>query len=73
MLVPKEIITFSDYDEAPNLTKNLIIFKECFYRSLSRNNFRKYLREEYDTNDKLVFYEELSFGLSYDADYNPIY
>lgn len=73
LLISKEIITFSDYDDANNLTKNLIIFEECFFRSLSRNNFRKYSREEYDTNNKIVYCREISFDLLYDEDDNPIY
>jgi hypothetical protein len=36
---------FEDYDSAPNPTKHLIIFDEIYYRSLSRNNFRKYSYE----------------------------
>lgn len=36
---------FSDYDQAPNPTKRLIIFDETFYRALSKNNFRKYTLE----------------------------
>jgi len=72
-LMPKETITFSDYDNVKNLTKNLRIFKECFYRSLSRNNFRKYTHEQYDTNGNIVYKHQYTFDILYDDDNNPIY
>jgi hypothetical protein len=41
-LEQKTVELFSDYDNATNPLKNLVIFEETFNRSLSKNNYRKY-------------------------------
>lgn len=38
--------TFGDYDTAVNPFQRLFMFDDTFYRSLSKNNFRKYRRQE---------------------------
>lgn len=67
-------IWFQDYDDAPNLTKDLIIFPECFYRALSTNNFMTYIHKQYRGEDSLVIRsEERHWDLQYDEKNNPIY
>jgi len=60
----KEI--FSDYDQASNPLKDLIIFEDTFYRSLSKNNFAKYQVLEYDENDVLTSEKERNWSFFYD-------
>lgn len=64
---------FLDYDNSPNLAKDLIIFQECFYRALSTNNFRKYVYKRYSSVDSiLVSTEERNWEFRY-FNNNPIY
>lgn len=55
-LQSKVVEEFSNYDSAVNPVKNLFIFEETFYRSLTHNNFRKYERKEYDVDNNLTFF-----------------
>jgi hypothetical protein len=65
---------FQDYDNSPNLVKDLIIFQECFYRALSTNNFRKYARKRYSSTDSVLFsIDERSWKFAYDGNNNLIY
>ena len=43
----KIIRTFEDYDNATNPSKRLFLLDDYFYRSLSKNNFRKYTEVQY--------------------------
>lgn len=43
----KIIRTFEDYDNSTNPFKKLQLLEECFYRSLSKNNYRKYTESKY--------------------------
>lgn len=65
---------FQEYDNSPNLTKDLIIFQECYYRALSTNNFRKYVFKRYRSSDSiLIATEERSWKFEYDENNYPIY
>lgn len=65
---------FIDYDTAPNLAKKLIIFEECYYRALSTNNFRKYIKKRYSVSDTILqSIEQRSWDLLYDENNYPIY
>ncbi len=50
----KIIETFENYDDSTNPTKNLIIFEETFYRSLSKNNYSKYKKEVFNAEGELI-------------------
>lgn len=66
--------TFSDYDTSENPIKNLIIFSETFYRSLSQNNYR-YYKKEYIYNDvnAIPNYLIRTWSFIYDSDGNIRY
>ncbi|PWB23447.1 hypothetical protein [Flavobacterium sp. HTF] len=52
--------TFEDYDNSPNPFKRLRFLEEYFYRSLSKNNFRKYTETKYyydDMNTQMLKWE----------------
>jgi len=58
---------FGNYDEAENPLKKLIIFENTFYRALSKNNYKKYDRIEYNSNNEPTGEEEHNqWNLSYD-------
>lgn len=70
----RDTIWFLDYDNSPNLAKNLNIFQECFYRSLSTNNFRKYIHKSYRVSDSMLLStEERNWKFAYDENNYPIY
>lgn len=58
---------FSEYDNAENPLKNLVIFEETFYRALSKNNFKKYERKEYDGAYELMGTSYRTWNLQYDS------
>lgn len=65
---------FLDYDNSPNLAKDLIIFQECFYRAISTNNFKKYVYKRYSSSDLILqSEEERSWEITYDENNFPIY
>lgn len=66
----KVVEEFSNYDSAANPVKNLFLFEETFYRSLTQNNFRKYERKEYDADDHLTFSSFKNWTLIYDESGN---
>lgn len=66
-LQSKTVEVFSDYDAADNPLKNLVLFEETFYRSLSRTNFRKYEIKNYDADNNPTGYSFKNFALIYDA------
>ncbi len=57
---------FLDYDNSPNLVKNLIIFEESFYRALSQNNYSKYQMFKYENNNNLILNREDIWNFFYD-------
>lgn len=63
----KIVEEFSNYDSTVNPLKNLVLFEETFYRSLTNNNFRKYERKEYDADNILTNYSFKNWTLIYDA------
>jgi len=70
----RDTMWFLDYDNSPNLAKNLNIFQECFYRSLSTNNFREYIHKSYRLSDSmLVSTEKRRWEFPYDKNNYPIY
>lgn len=62
----KVVEEFSNYDSAINPIKNLSLFEETFYRSLTNNNFRKYERKEYDVDNNLILFSFKNWTLIYD-------
>ncbi len=52
----RTVAKFENYDTATNPLKRFGIFEETFYRSLSKNNYRKYTATDYDSNG-----EEMGF------------
>jgi hypothetical protein len=70
----RDTMWFLNYDTSPNLAKNLNIFQECFYRSLSTNNFKKYIYKSYNLFESaVIFKEERSWEYTYDENNYPIY
>ena len=65
--------TFSGYDTATNPLKKLFIFKETFLRSLSKNNFMHYQKNQYDFENTLVAHEERNWTISHDANGDIIF
>ena len=63
----KIVEEFSNYDSTVNPLKNLVLFEETWYRSLTNNKFRKYERKEYDADNILTNYSFKNWTLIYDA------
>jgi hypothetical protein len=64
---------FSEYDTAPNPTIGLRIFDEVFYRSLSKNNFRKYSYERRNSSGYVSEKRNRSWEFAYDNDGVPVF
>lgn len=70
-ILEKKITEFSDYDNAKNPFKKMILLDDFFYRALSRNNYRR-------IEEKTYFFEELtssnfySWTFPYDSNGNLI-
>jgi hypothetical protein len=62
----KIIRIFEDYDNSINPWKRLYLLDEYFYRSISKNNFRKYTEMHYN-NDMLISTDEKSWIFLYDS------
>jgi hypothetical protein len=62
---------FSNYDNAYNPLKQLIIFKETFKRSLSKNNYLKYNMKLFNADNILIGSAEKTWTLNYDENGNP--
>ena len=73
VLTDRDTTWFLDYDSSPNPVKNLVIFQECFYRSLSTNTFTKYIHKSYSMihATKSNFWREWDF--EYDENNYPIF
>jgi hypothetical protein len=69
----KIVETFTDYDNAPNPLKHLIIFKETFYRALCKNNYQEYHMRSYDLNNNLTGRRDIIGKLRYDENGIPVY
>lgn len=66
----KVVRTFEDYDASYNPFKRLQLLEEYFYRSLSKNNFRKYTETTYYSED--VSKKEGAWTFTYDVQGNII-
>lgn len=66
----KEVAIFSNYDNSTNPLKDLIIFDDIFYRSLSRNNYSSYALFQYDALGKWFKKESRTWTFIYDKDGN---
>jgi hypothetical protein len=64
---------FGGYDDAPNPTKQLQIFNEVFYRSLSKNNFTEYTYEMRDSDNGLLQSQNRYWNLNYGEDGVPTF
>jgi hypothetical protein len=62
----KVIRTFENYDNSYNPCKRLQLLDEYFYRSLSKNNYRKYTERHYN-NDVLGLANDTSWAFNYDT------
>ena len=69
----KDTSAFLKYDNTPNLTKKLIIFDECFLRSLSTNNFADYSYKKYNRDNMLISSVKKSWQFQYDENNYLIY
>lgn len=69
----RDTAMFSDYDNTLNRTKNLFIFEECFYRSLSTNNFSKYTNKKYSVSSDSYTLETRTWEFKYDENNYVIY
>ncbi|MBA0885012.1 hypothetical protein [Flavobacterium undicola] len=67
----KTIRTFEDYDTSFNPTKNLFLLNDYFYRSLSKNNYRKFTEKTYSFNSLIHDYYR-TWGFTYDKSGNII-
>lgn len=65
-------IIFGNYDNAKNPFKKLYLLDECFYRSLSKNNFRLAQSKTYDMNNNVTFFSESITDFLYDSSGNII-
>jgi hypothetical protein len=61
---------FSNFDNTPNPLKKLIIFEETFNRALSNNNYSKYEKFTFDSNNNLINTEFRNWTLQYDSSGN---
>ena len=68
----KTIRTFEDYDTSYNPTKKIFLLEEYFYRSLSKNNFRKYTENKYHLDSILYGFTEQKWSYTYDSSGNIV-
>jgi hypothetical protein len=64
---------FSEYDSGPNPNRNLGMFDEVFYRSLSRNNFRQYAFTLRDNVGTTISKRQNTWDFQYDDEGVPIF
>ncbi len=62
----KEKQIFSNYDTALNPLGKLIIFEETFFRAISQNNYAKYEKYTYNSDNTLINQEIRIWNLHYD-------
>ncbi len=63
---------FGNYDKAKNPFKKLYLIEEYFYKSLSKNNYRKILITSYDQNNNIISSSGSSWEFPYDSAGNII-
>ncbi len=68
----KTVRTFEDYDNSYNPWKRLYLLDEFFYRSISKNNFRKYTEVNYDYYGNMTSSSIRDWGFKYDSGGNII-
>ena len=68
----KIVRTFEDYDNSYNPWKRLYLLDEFFYRSISKNNFRKYTEIKYDYYGNITSTKVQDWGFNYDSSGNLI-
>ncbi len=73
VLKTKRIQTFTNYDYDTNYTKNLFLFDETFYRSLSKNNYKKYTSKTFDEMNNLIENDFRTYDFQYDNNGKLIY
>lgn len=66
----KTVHVFSNYDTASNPLKQFIFFEETFFRSLSENNFAKYIKLTFDENNENTSSQIVEWQLDYDKNGN---
>jgi hypothetical protein len=69
----KIVEIFKGYDNSPNPLKNSFIFKETFYRSLSRNNYTEYIKKDYTFSISTVKTSNVKWKLSYGLNGYPTF
>ncbi len=68
----KIVRVFEDYDNSYNPWKRFILLDEYFYRSISKNNFRKYTEVKYDFAGNVTSTKEQTWTFNYDSSGNII-
>jgi hypothetical protein len=68
----KVIRTFEDYDNSYNPWKRMYLLDDFFYRSISKNNFRKYKVVRYEENGDVSLNSQQSWTFNYDSNGNII-
>jgi len=61
----RKVTTFSNYDQSQNPFQHLGVFTDLYYKSLSKNNFRRTETREYDQEGKPTFYVSSSWDYVY--------
>ncbi|MFD0975271.1 hypothetical protein [Salinimicrobium gaetbulicola] len=67
----KIVRTFEEYDNSINPFKRLNLLDEYFYRSISKNNYRKYTEIHYSNNNVTSVFEK-TWNFEYDSQGNII-
>ncbi|MPT32566.1 MAG: hypothetical protein E2600_13075 [Chryseobacterium sp.] len=68
----KIIRTFEDYDSSYNPWKRMYLLDDFFYRSISKNNCRKYNVIRYEENGEISLNSQQSWTFNYDSNGNII-
>lgn len=68
----KTIRTFEDYDNSVNPCKKIYLLDDFFYRSLSKNNYRKYTEIEYNILGEIISNSVNTWTFNYDSNGNII-
>jgi len=68
----KIVRTFGEYDTSTNPFKRLYLLDEYFYRSISKNNYRKYSEVKYDIAGNVTSASEKNWTFNYDSNGNII-
>ncbi|TPG43821.1 hypothetical protein EAH81_04520 [Flavobacterium pectinovorum] len=63
----RNVEVFSDYDNAPNPLKKLVIFEDTYLRALSKNNFTKYQKQGKNIDNSVFSNTKKIWKLNYDA------